>query len=131
MTAPKEIRSHLWPTSEQRVPVGNDQPTSIVIDNLTVGDTYRVSIYVNVDNPTAGASCQLRTAGDYSPTISTSRRVTYDFTAAATIHGISVTSSGCGKIRILNGVCVDIKDWDTLTGLNLPGNFFNYATRPE
>lgn len=131
MTAPKEIRNHLWPTSVQIVPVGNDHLTSIVIDNLTVGDTYRVSIYVNVDNPTTGASCQLRTAGDYSPTISTSQRVTYDFTAAATIHGISVTSRGCGKIRILNGVCVDIKDWDTLTGLNLSGNFFNYATQPE
>ena len=57
MTAHKEIRNHLWPTAEQTVPHGNNQLTSIVMDNLTVCTTYRVTIYVYVDNPTKGASC--------------------------------------------------------------------------
>lgn len=131
MTAPKEIRSHIWPTSEQNIKVADNVLTPFILGNLTVGHTYRVSIYVNVDNPTTGAACQLRTASGYSSVISTSQRVIYDFTATATSHGISITSSGYVRIRVLNGVCVDIKDWDTLTGLNLPGNFFNYATLPE
>lgn len=125
------IINHLYPTSTQTIPVGSDKLTCIVLDNLTVGTTYRVSIYVNVDNPSTGASCQLRSGSGISQPISASQRVTYNFTASASSHGISVTSSGCDQVRILNGVCVDIKDWDTLTGLNLPGNFFNYATRPE
>ena len=131
MTAPMEIRNHLYPTAEQAIEVGNNKLTNITLGDLTVGTTYRVNIYVNVDYPTADASCQLRSAGGYSQPTGASGRVIYDFTATATSHGISITSSGCGRIRVLNGVCVDIKDWDTLTGLNLPGNFFNYATLPE
>lgn len=131
MTAPVEIRNHLYPTGEQTIAVGANKLTNIILGDLTVGTTYRVSIYFNVGNPTTGASCQLRTARAYSTTVSASGRVVYDFTATATSHGISITSSGCDQIRILNGICADIKDWDTLTGLNLPGNFFNYATQPE
>lgn len=131
MTAPEEIRSHIWPTSEQNIKVADNVIAPFIIDNLIVGHTYRVSVYVNVDNPTTDAMCQLRTASGYSPVISASGSVTYDFTATSTIHGISVTSSGCDRIRILNGVCVDTADWDTLTSLNLPDNFFNYATQPE
>ena len=131
MTAPIEIRSHLYPTDEQTIPVGANKLTNITLGDLTVGTMYRVSIYVNMDYPTADASFWVRSANGYSKNISASGRVVYDFTATATSHGISITSSGCGRIRILNGVCVGTKDWDTLTGLNLPGNFFNYATLPE
>lgn len=131
MTAPMEIRNHLYPTAHQTIPVGADKLTNITLGDLAVGTTYRVSIYVNVDNPTTGASCTLRTGNGYIQPISASSRVVYDFTATATSHGISITSSGCDQIRILNGICVDTKDWNTLTGLNLPGNFFNYATLPE
>lgn len=131
MTAPMEIRNHLYPTAEQTVPVGAEKFANITLGDLTVGTTYRVSIYVNMDNPTADASFLMRSANGCSKNISASGRVVYDFTATATSHGISITSSGCDQIHVLNGVCVDIKDWDTLTGLNLPGNFFNYATLPE
>lgn len=125
------IVSHLWPTTEQIIPVGSDQPTNIVIDNLTVGVTYRVSVYLDVDNPTTGALCQLRSGNGSSQPISASQRVAYDFTATATSHGISVSSSGCDRVRILNGVCVDTADWDALGKYGLPGNYFNGDTMPR
>lgn len=131
MTAPKEIRNHLWPTSEQIVKVANYVVSPITIDNLTVGHTYRVSIYVYVDNPTTAAWCQLLSQNGYCQAISASQRVVYDFTASVSRQNICVMSKRCDRIRLVQGVCVDTADWDTLTGLNLPGNFFNYATQPE
>lgn len=125
------ISNHLYPTASQTIPVGADKLTNITLGDLTVGTTYRVSIYVNVDNPTTGASCQLRTGNDRSQPISASGRVVYDFTAIATSHGISITSSGCDQIRILNGVCVDVSQWEALTGYKLPGNYFNGDTMPK
>lgn len=125
------IRNHLYPTAEQTIEVGANKLTNITLGDLTVGTTYRVSIYVNMDNPTTDASCQIRTAGAYSQPISASGRVTYDFTATATSHGISITSSGCDQIRILNGICVDVSQWEALTGYELPGNCFNGDTMPK
>lgn len=125
------ITNHLYPTAEQLVPVGANKLTNITLGDFTVGTTYRVSIYVNMDNPTTGAFCQLRTAGAYSRPISASSRVTYDFTATATSHGISITSRGCGQIHILNGICVDVSQWDALGGYKLPGNYFNGETMPK
>lgn len=125
------IRNHLYPTAYQIFEVGADKLTNITLGDLTPGTTYRVSIYVNVDNPTTGASCQLRSAGGKSQPISASSRVVYDFTARATSHGISITSSGCDQIGILNGVCVDVSQWEALTGYKLPGNCFNGDTMPK
>lgn len=125
------IRNHLYPTAYQIVPVGADKLTNITLGDLTVGTTYRVSIYVNVYNPTTGASCQLRTGNNRSRPISTSGRVVYDFVATATSHGISINSSGCDQIRILNGICVDVSQWDALVGYKLPGNYFNGDTMPK
>lgn len=125
------IRNHLYPTGEQTIAVGANKLTNITLGDLTVGTTYRVSIYVNVDNPTTGASCQLSSANGYSQPISASGRVIYDFTATATSHRISITSSGCDRIRILNGICVDISQWEALTVYKLPGNYFNGDTMPK
>lgn len=125
------IRNHLYPTAEQTIEVGANKLTNIILGDLTVGTTYRVNIYVNLDYPTADASCQLRSAGGYSQPTGASGRVVYDFTATATSHGISITSSGCGRIRVLNGVCVDVSQWEALTGYKLPGNCFNGDTMPK
>lgn len=125
------IRNHLYPTAFQIVAVGDSKLTNITLGDLTVGTTYRVSIYVNVDNPTTGASCQLRSADGHSQPISASGRVVYDFTATATSHGISITSSGCDQIRILNGLCVDVSQWEALGGYKLQGNYFNGDTMPK
>ena len=125
------ITNHLYPTAEQSIPVGADKLTNITLGGLTVGTTYRVSIYVNMDNTKTGASCQLRTAGASSQPISASGRVIYIFTATATSHGISITSRGCDQIRILSGICVDVSQWDALTGYKLPANYFNGDTMPK
>ena len=125
------ITNHLYPTAEQTIAVGNNKLTNITLGGLTVGTTYRVSIYVNMDNTKTGASCQLRTAGASSQPIRASGRVIYIFTATATSHGISITSSGCDQIRILNGICVDVSQWDALTGYKLPANYFNGDTMPK
>jgi len=44
---------------------------------------------------------------------------------------VARSSSGCDQIRILNGVCVDVSQWEALTGYKLPANYFNGDTMPK
>lgn len=129
MTAPVEIRNHWYPTVEYRGTTNGW--TTAKAHECTSGVKYVVSMWVNVINTGDNPSLKLYSIGIDPFTITTSQRITFTTEARDNgLIGLQVTMTDC-TFTLVNPVCVRQDQWALLNSLNLPGNFFNYATLPE